>query len=96
MKALLSPSVLAPRGTRSRGPVEHEGNQNSSPEEVEAVARIVADLLGAGVTWTDVKGKTQRLKKTDILVVAPYNARVAAIINRLPMSPPAARASAFL
>ncbi len=65
-------------------PVDHEGNQNSSCEEVEVVARIVENLLKAGVTWTDARGKTLRLEKSNIMVVAPYNAQVAAITNRLP------------
>ena len=65
-------------------PVEHEGNQNISPEEAEAVARVFESLLAAGVTWTNANGETRALKKSDILVVAPYNAQVAAITNRLP------------
>jgi predicted RecB family nuclease len=65
-------------------PVEHRGNQNSSSEEVEAVARIIAGLLSPGVTWTDSKGVAKRLDCPGILVVAPYNAQVAAISSRLP------------
>ena len=64
-------------------PVEHVGNQNSSPEEGEAVARIVEQLLGRG-SWTDAQGVIRRLQPTDILVVAPYNAQVAALSSRLP------------
>jgi uncharacterized protein len=64
--------------------VEHLGNQNSSSEEVEAVDRIVASLLSPGVTWTDSKGEVRKLRTSDILVVAPYNAQVAAITGRLP------------
>ena len=33
-------------------PVEHAGNQASSPEEAEAVARIVKGLLAPAVRWT--------------------------------------------
>jgi uncharacterized protein len=65
-------------------PVEHVGNQNSSAEEVEAVDRIVAGLLSSRVTWTDSRGVTRKLKASDILVVAPYNAQVAALTSRLP------------
>src|SRR5260370_33203246 len=32
-------------------PVAHEGNRNSSPEEVGVVAKIVDSLLRPGVTW---------------------------------------------
>jgi len=65
-------------------PVEHSGNQNSSPEEVETLARIVSSLLSPGVTWTDSKAEPHGLKGSDILVVAPYNAQVAALAMRLP------------
>jgi predicted RecB family nuclease len=65
-------------------PVDHEGRQSSSPEEVEAVARIVAALLRDGSTWTDADGATHAMTADDILVVAPYNAQVAALSQRLP------------
>jgi uncharacterized protein len=58
-------------------PVEHSGNQNESPEEVECVVALVYQLLSNGVTWTDKKGKTHDLELQDILIVAPYNAQVA-------------------
>jgi predicted RecB family nuclease len=64
-------------------PVPHAGNQNSSPEEVEEVWRIVASLRREGVTWTDQKGGSAALGRADILVVAPYNAQVAALARRL-------------
>jgi uncharacterized protein len=31
-------------------PVEHRGNQNSSPAEGEAIQKMVAEILGAGTT----------------------------------------------
>jgi uncharacterized protein len=65
-------------------PVEHSGNQNESPEEVERVAASVDDLLRSGATWTDKHGKTRTLTLEDILVVAPYNAQVSALLERLP------------
>jgi len=64
--------------------VEHEGNQNSSREEVEMVVEIVADLLQEGVTWTDMEGKAKQIGVKDILVVAPYNAQVADLQEKLP------------
>jgi uncharacterized protein len=64
-------------------PVEHFGNQNSSTEEVEAVARIVEDLRRNGVTWTNNEGASLPLGHSDILVVAPYNAQVGALAERL-------------
>jgi uncharacterized protein len=65
-------------------PVEHSGNQNESPEEVEKVGMAVDALLKTGTTWTDKKGETHPIALEDILVVAPYNAQVAALIERLP------------
>jgi predicted RecB family nuclease len=64
--------------------VEHTGNQNESPEEVERVAALVDGLLQSGTTWTNKKGETHALMVEDILIVAPYNAQVSALANRLP------------
>ncbi len=63
-------------------PVEHQGNQASCPEEVEVVSRIMSDLLTG--EWTDKDRRLQPLAMGDILVVAPYNAQVAALAADLP------------
>jgi uncharacterized protein len=65
-------------------PVSHTGNQNSAPEEVAAAALIARSLLAEGVTWTSSKGEARKLRERDILVVAPYNAQVAALVEGLP------------
>ncbi|HEY6270333.1 MAG TPA: TM0106 family RecB-like putative nuclease [Candidatus Acidoferrum sp.] len=65
-------------------PVEHEGNRNSSAEEVEVVARIVEGLLKPEVKWYRSAGNPRRLKEEDILIVAPYNAQVSDLSARLP------------
>jgi predicted RecB family nuclease len=67
-------------------PVAHEGNRNSSPEEVEAVARIVESLLVPEVNWFYGVGNKRPLKPSDILIVAPYNAQVSDLLARLPGS----------
>ncbi len=41
-------------------PVEHEGNQSSSPEEVERVVRIV-DSLVPGAFWIDCENRRRAL-----------------------------------
>jgi predicted RecB family nuclease len=64
-------------------PVSHQGNQNSAPEEVEAIAKIIAGLLDPNVMWTDHRGQTRRLSTEDILIVAPYNAQVLDLSARL-------------
>jgi predicted RecB family nuclease len=65
-------------------PVEHEGNRNSSAEEVEVVGQIVEGLLKPGVKWFYSAGNSRRMKESDILIVAPYNAQVADLSRRLP------------
>src|SRR5664280_676611 len=42
-------------------PVEHDGNTNSSPEEVKAVEAIVETLLKKGSRWTNQKGETRQV-----------------------------------
>jgi len=66
-------------------PVEHSGNQNESREEVERVAAFVDSLLRNGATWTDKKCETHPLVLENILIVAPYNAQVSALAERLPV-----------
>ncbi|MCW5715749.1 MAG: TM0106 family RecB-like putative nuclease [Bauldia sp.] len=63
--------------------LDHDGNQNSSPEEADAVARIVARLLDGTAGWVNAKGERRVMIGADILVVAPYNAHVALISERL-------------
>ena len=65
-------------------PVQHEGNQNAAPEEVERIAGIVNSLIQPGVNWIDDKGQTRPLQVEDILIVAPYNAQVSDLLLRMP------------
>src|SRR5216684_3347745 len=65
-------------------PVEHEGNQSSSREEADAVARLVNSLLAGETSFVDAEGKKRQLTKKDILIVAPYNAHVGALADVLP------------
>jgi uncharacterized protein len=62
--------------------VSHKGNQNKSPEEIAAIEKVVLSLLRG--QWTDVKGQTRAITKEDILIVAPFNAQVAGLIEKLP------------
>ena len=63
--------------------VPHTGNQATSPEEVDVIARLVDDLI-ADCDWRDQDGKTSPLREENILVVAPYNAQVAALMEAIP------------
>jgi len=65
-------------------PVTHEGNQSSSPEEADQVRDLVADILSSGASWVDSKGIEQAVTLADILVIAPYNAQVFELQDRLP------------
>jgi uncharacterized protein len=65
-------------------PAEHEGNRNSSAEEVDLVARIVEGLLKPEVQWLRGTGNPRGLMEEDILIVAPYNAQVSDLLARLP------------
>jgi uncharacterized protein len=64
-------------------PVAHEGNQNSSHEEVEEVVAIVDELLADGVMWVDVDGRSRQMTAVDLRVVAPFNAQVNRLSERL-------------
>lgn len=67
-------------------PVEHTGNTNRSDEEVDRIDAIVRNLFEANATFQDKDGQERRIgdRKEDVLVVAPYNAQVAALKARLP------------
>lgn len=65
-------------------PVEHEGNQSSSVEEADVVAAIVKELTTSGIRWIDKDGKSQPIYMDSILIVAPYNAQVFKLSERLP------------
>ncbi len=64
-------------------PVAHEGNQNSCPEEVDAVVKIVDSLTRHKVHWADAR-EHRVLTLRDVLIVAPYNAQVSDLLGRLP------------
>ena len=64
-------------------PIMHSGNQNRSQEEVNVVSGIAVSLLSNG-TKTDAGGVTSPVTADDILIVAPYNAQVAALSEKLP------------
>jgi superfamily I DNA and/or RNA helicase len=63
-------------------PVTHEGNTRESPEETKTIAGLVDDLLKGQYFQTD--GASGPLKPEQIMVVAPYNAQVRRLTERLP------------
>ena len=64
--------------------VAHTGNQNSSPEEANAVSALVGDVLASNPTWVSREGLELPLTLADILIIAPYNAQVFELQTRLP------------
>jgi uncharacterized protein len=65
-------------------PVGHEGNQSSSPEEADRIRELVNEILSTPTFWTDREGKEARVGLKDILIIAPYNAQVFELQERLP------------
>ena len=61
----------------------HEGNQNSSTEEVDEIDRIVSRLLRPGTQWVDSNGVARSITPHDVLVVAPYNRQVALLDEKV-------------
>jgi predicted RecB family nuclease len=64
-------------------PVEHEGNRVDSDEEANAIAWQIDKLLDAILTDKD---GTRPLRPADVMIVAPYNAQVRLLRERLPDS----------
>lgn len=65
-------------------PVTHEGNQSSSPEEAEVIKALVNEILSTKTTWINPDGKEASVALDDILIIAPYNAQVFELQDRLP------------
>jgi uncharacterized protein len=65
-------------------PVAHRGNTNRADEEVEVIAKLLAELFARSAEFTDAHGAIHPITPADVLVVAPYNAQVAALKRGLP------------
>lgn len=65
-------------------PVEHDGNQNCSPEEAQAIGALVDGIIKCKATWVDGDGQEKLLTLDDIVIITPYNAQVFEIQQRLP------------
>ena len=63
--------------------MDHAGNQSYSTQEVDVVARIVDRLLVPGAQWVDEHDDSHPLAPTHLRVVAPYNAQVNRLTERL-------------
>ena len=65
-------------------PVSHNGNQSSSNEEADVVTSLVLDLVDGPASWVDKDGVERPVTLEDVLVIAPYNAQVFNVQERLP------------
>jgi uncharacterized protein len=65
-------------------PVIHEGNQSSCPEEADEVRELVAEILSSNARWIDRDGTEAAIGLDDILIIAPYNAQVFELQERIP------------
>ncbi len=87
-QAVLAPARSNAAALGSHGlvyvPVDHDGNQARAAEEVAAIERLVAALTTHGVSWRAASGETVPLTRADLMIVAPYNAQVTALGERLP------------
>ena len=63
--------------------VPHDANRNYSDEEIDVVVDLVARLTADGAMWTDADNTERPLTGLDVLVVAPYNAHVTRLAERL-------------
>lgn len=81
-------AVLDAPGFPSAGlvyvPVEHQGRQARSIEEVDRITALAADLTDGRTRWRDKDGAERPLTLQDLMVVAPYNAQVTALAAALP------------
>jgi AAA domain/Helicase len=64
-------------------PVVHAGNQSSSPEEADAIRDFVAEILASKATWINQENKEMPIRLDDILIIAPYNAQVFELQDRI-------------
>ena len=65
-------------------PVSHQGNQNSPDEEADQVANLIRSLVDGKSCWFDQQGLEKPVTLEDVLIIAPYNAQVFKILERLP------------
>jgi predicted RecB family nuclease len=65
-------------------PVIHEGNQSSCPEEADRVRELITEVLRSNATWIDRDGTEAAIDLDDILIIAPYNAQVFELQDRIP------------
>jgi uncharacterized protein len=64
--------------------VTHDANQSRALDEVDRIAALVDELTSEGVRYRNADGVEAPLTRADLMIVAPYNAQVTALAERLP------------
>jgi hypothetical protein len=64
-------------------PVEHDGNNQASEEEVEAISCLVSEILQCTLSELSAGGGC-KIALADILFVAPYKLQVRAVQAKFP------------
>jgi predicted RecB family nuclease len=64
--------------------ISHEGNVNSSEEEIDEIKQIVTDLLSDGMTYVNKDLESKPITANDIKIISPYNAQVQALMEAIP------------
>lgn len=62
----------------------HEGNTNSSVEEVETVSNLVGRLMASDSYWINKEGEKFSISSSSIKIISPYNAQVNLLKEALP------------
>ena len=73
--------------------VAHEGNRIFSWEEADEIAEIATGLIGQ--RWTTAAGESRVIQPEHLIVVAPFNAQVARIRQRVPAGVPVGTVDKF-
>lgn len=64
--------------------IAHEGNTNSSEEEIEVIKNMIEMLCKGDVTYTNAEGKSKIISHSDIKIISPYNAQVSKLKEAIP------------
>ena len=86
---MLAPAGLGGRRLGSAGlvyvPVEHDAQSVAlAARRSTSIAALVAALTADGVRYRNAAGEEAPLTRADLMIVAPYNAQVTALAERLP------------
>lgn len=79
-QSLEAPGPMTGTGVRWV-PITHADNHNTSEEEAAAAVELYQNLLTG--TWTNADGEVRPITPEDLLVIAPYNAQVELLVERL-------------